>query len=127
MRSKRFYLALALALFLVEVLIATKLKNLGFVRGSLGDFLVVGLVYFAVQGVRKFRPVPLGLGVFVFACMVEFSQGLHLAERLGLRPGSVLQIVLGSVFSWSDIAMYLLGCIAAVALDRFVLGNRHGS
>jgi len=127
MRSKPSYLALALILFIVEVLIATKLRSLGFVRGSLGDFLVVALVYFAAQGVHKFKPVPLGVAVFAFACMVEVTQGLHLAARLGFRPGSFLQIVLGSVFSWSDIAMYLLGCIATVALDRFVIGNRQGS
>jgi hypothetical protein len=117
-RRRRVYLACAVALFLVEVLIATKLRHLGFVRASLGDVLVTMLLYCAALAVRDFDRVRLSLAVFAFACLVELSQYWHLAEALGLKPGSVLRIMLGDSFSWGDIVCYLSGCLLALAVDR---------
>lgn len=125
MPIRLIYALLALAIFLIEVLIATRLVDLDFIRGSIGDFLVVMLIYFFMQACRQWPAKTLAIGVFIFSCLVEFSQYFHLADLLGLRRGGVWHIVLGNVFSWQDIAMYLLGTLAAYGVDVAWLEKRN--
>lgn len=115
---RRGYALCAVALFLIEVLIATKLSHWSFVRSSLGDVLVTMLLYCAALAVRDFERRRLALAVFGFACLIEVAQFLHLAPALGLKPGSVLRIMIGDSFSWADIACYFAGCALALVLDR---------
>jgi hypothetical protein len=126
MSVRAWYLVLALLLFGVEVLIATRFARSGFVRGSMGDVLVVVPVFCLVQAVHVFERVRAAAGVFLFASLVEFSQALHLARWLGLRPGSVLRIVLGDTFQWGDLLCYLAGCTLAVGLDLVITRTAHG-
>jgi len=117
MSFRNWYRVLALSLFAVEVLIATKLAHWTFVRWSLGDVLATAWLYCAALSLREFPRRWLALGVFVFACLLEFAQGLQLAQTLGLARGSVLRIMLGDSFSWGDIACYLVGTALALAVD----------
>jgi hypothetical protein len=117
-RSK--YLGLALALFLLEVLIATKLARIPFIRGSLSDNLVVALVYFLVQALRTVKHLPLAIGVFLLACAVEVTQYVHLARALHLPKGSLFTILAGNTFSFMDILMYLIGSVASLAVDTWL-------
>jgi len=110
----------ALILFGIEVLIATQLRSYRFIRGSLGDFLVVMLVYSAVKAVRPIAPRALGVGVFLFAASIELGQYFHVADLLGFRRGSIASIVLGNSFSMDDLLMYLLGTLTAIQLDRWL-------
>lgn len=120
MSRRHGYLLCAIALLLSEVLIATKLAHWSFVRSSLGDVLVTALLYCAALAVRDFERRRLSLAVFAFACAIEVAQYLHLAQALGLRPGSVLRIMIGDAFSWADIACYFAGSALAFMLDRLV-------
>jgi Protein of unknown function (DUF2809) len=124
MRIRFPYLLLALLTFGLEVLIATQLRHTGFIRGSLGDFFVVILIYCLAQSLRALDPFKLSCGVFILACLVESAQYFHLADAVGLRRGSVLYILLGNTFSWGDILMYLLGCVAMYAFDRYLIRPR---
>jgi hypothetical protein len=125
-RRRFICLCLALLLLGMEVIIATGLRRLHFVRGSLGDVLVVMLVYCTALAVRDFERVRLAIGVFLFACAIEASQYFHLASRLRLRPGSVLAIALGNSFAWGDILCYLMGCALILAADMLVRRRRPG-
>jgi len=118
-RSK--YLGLALVLFLLEVLIATRLAGIPFIRGSLSDILVVALVYFLIQALRTVKPLPLAIGVFLLACAVEVTQYFHLARALHLPKGGLFYILAGNTFSFMDILMYLIGCAASLAVDAWLL------
>ncbi|MCK6571264.1 DUF2809 domain-containing protein [Myxococcota bacterium] len=111
----------ALLVLLVEVVIATRLAHWRWVRASLGDYLVVFIVYFGVLVVRDVAPRRLAAGVFVFAAGVEITQGLGLADALGLRPGGLWHTVLGATFSVEDLLMYALGCATCALLDTHVL------
>ncbi len=124
MSARLIYGLLAVGIFLIEVVIATRLVDLDFIRGSVGDFLVVMLIYFFMQAFRQWPAKQLAIGVFAFACAVEISQYFHLADMLGFKRGGVWHIVLGNVFSWEDIAMYLLGTLAAYGLDLTCLQRR---
>lgn len=124
MRRRAVYLSFAILIFAVEVLIATRLRNAPFVRGSLGDVLVVILIYCAALSLREFRRIRLAVGVFLFACAIEGSQYFHLARALGLRPGGVLWIALGATFQWGDILCYLVGCATVLSLDLLITKRR---
>ena len=117
MKRRSVYLLLAIGLFAVEVLIATKLSHFAFVRGSLGDVLVTMLLYFAALSLRDFERWSLSACVFAFACLTEGAQYLHLAQALGLAKGSVLRVMIGDSFQWADILCYFVGSATALALD----------
>lgn len=105
------YLLLTIFIFLVEVLIATKLEHIFFVRAYLGDVIVVMLLYTFVKTFVKMNDQKLILGILVFSFLVEFAQYFNIAEKLGFRPGSLMYIVIGNSFSWIDILCYAVGCL----------------
>jgi DNA integrity scanning protein DisA with diadenylate cyclase activity len=105
------YLLLTLFIFLVEVLIATKLSHIFFVRAYLGDVIVVILLYTFVKSFVKVNNEKLILGILIFSFLIEFAQYFHIAEKLGFRPGSLMYIVIGNSFSWIDNLCYAVGCL----------------
>ncbi|MGB4813041.1 MAG: DUF2809 domain-containing protein [Methylophilaceae bacterium] len=104
------YALLALALFLVEVIIATYLKHFTFIRNYFGDFLVVILLYCIAKTVYPFKTKSLVIGVFIFACCIEVLQYFNIADLLNLQKNGVARIVTGTQFAFEDILMYAGGC-----------------
>ena len=105
------YFLLTIFIFLVEVLIATVLKNQFFIRAYLGDVIVVMLLYTLVKSFFVIDSIKLILGIFAFSCLVEFAQYFKLADKLGFPEGSLMYIVVGNSFSWIDIVCYGAGCL----------------
>lgn len=105
------YLLLTIFIFLVEVLIATVLKDQFFIRAYLGDVIVVMLLYTFIKSFFIVDSTKLILGIFAFACLIEFAQFFNIAEKLGFKPGSLMYIVIGNSFSWIDILCYGAGCL----------------
>ncbi|MDR2234753.1 MAG: DUF2809 domain-containing protein [Chryseobacterium sp.] len=105
------YFLLTLFIFLIEVLIATKLSGIFFVRAYLGDVIVVMLLYTLVKSFIKINDEKLILGILIFSCLVEFAQYFKIAEKLGFQPGSLMYIIIGNCFSWIDILCYAAGCL----------------
>lgn len=105
------YFLISIFIFLIEVLIATKLKDVFFVRAYLGDVIVVILLYTLVKSFFRVDNQKLIGGILIFSCMVEFAQYFNIAEKLGFREGSLMYIVIGNSFSWIDILCYAAGCL----------------
>ncbi|MEG0928852.1 ribosomal maturation YjgA family protein [Chryseobacterium sp.] len=105
------YFLISIFIFLIEVLIATKLKDVFFVRAYLGDVIVVILLYTMVKSFFRVNNQKLIGGILIFSCMVEFAQYFNIAEKLGFREGSLMYIVIGNSFSWIDILCYATGCL----------------
>lgn len=118
------YLLASIFIFLIEVLIATKLKDIFFVRAYLGDVIVVMLLYTLVKSFFRVSNKKLILGILIFSCVVEFAQYFNIAEKLGFRPGSLMYIVIGNSFSWIDILCYAVGCLL---LYLFVKMTKEGN
>jgi hypothetical protein len=112
------WLALALGLFALEVLIATVWARVPVVRADLGDYFVVLLIYAAAKTVRPFRATPLAVSVFLLGVAVECAQYFSLADRLGLTRGGVASIVIGNTFGVGDLWMYAAGALTAWLIDR---------
>ncbi|WP_439480073.1 DUF2809 domain-containing protein [Chryseobacterium aquaticum] len=118
LKFKPKYLLLTILIFLVEVLIATVLKNNFFIRAYLGDVIVVILLYTFVKSFFTVNDTTLILGIFAFSCVVEFAQYFNIAEKLGFQLGSLMYIVIGNSFSWVDIACYAVGCLLLYLLVK---------
>ena len=106
----KFFIA-TIFLFIVEVLIATKLAYIDWLRAYFGDVLVVILIYTFIQTFFKIDKTKTIIGVFLFACAIEFAQHFHFAELLGFKDNKIAMIFLGNSFSWIDILCYVFGCI----------------
>src|SRR5690349_11669387 len=114
------YLVLAAALFVVEVAIARGYIPSAFVRNSVGDVLVIPLLYFLLRRVTKSIPFVALVVSLTVGLSAEILQYVHLADLLGLKKGSLAYIVLGNTFSSSDLLMYCIGGALAAWLDVHV-------
>ncbi|OBW42283.1 hypothetical protein AB670_01349 [Chryseobacterium sp. MOF25P] len=117
------YFLLTILIFLVEVLIATILKDNFFIRAYLGDVIVVMLLYTFVKSFVIINQTKLIIGIFLFSCLVEFAQFFHVAAKLGFQPGSLMYIVIGNSFSWIDILCYGVGCVILYIFTKFKSKN----
>lgn len=112
------YFLLTLLIFLVEVAIATVLRDQFFIRAYLGDVIVVMLLYTLVKSFFIINDTKLIIGIFAFSCIIEFAQFFNIAEKLGFQPGSLMYIVIGNSFSWIDIICYGAGCLLLYLLVK---------
>ena len=130
MTSRPIYVAIAVVIFALEVAIARGYIPGQFIRNSLGDVLVIALIYFFLRGITTFSRWIVLVGSVAAGVGVELLQYVHLADRLGLEQGSLLYIIIGNTFSLLDVVMYLLGGVFAICLDVLLLkkwGERQGA
>lgn len=114
------YFLLAGLIFVIEILIATLLKNIYFIRAFIGDVLVVILLYFAILSIFKIKNRSiLLLCIFIFSVIIEVAQYFKIAEVLGFPKGSIAHIVIGNYFSWGDIVCYAIGCILMYWIEKY--------
>jgi len=111
------YFLIAFAIFLTEILIATKLKDIFFVRAYMGDVFVVMLMYYFIKAFVNFETTKLIIGLFIFSCLIEFLQYFHFGELLGFKDNRMMMIVLGNSFSWIDILCYFAGCVILYLIE----------
>lgn len=119
--DRRIYLVGAILLLLVEISIALFVKS-GFVRHTLGDVLIVMLLYCALMAVTNLRPVTAAAASTGLAFLVEAAQALDIVERLGLSHAPLARIVIGTTFSPWDLAAYAAGGALALASDKIIGG-----
>ena len=123
--SRKSFFIYAVLLFLTEVLIALYAPA-GFIRGFVGDVLVVILLFCMVrvvvppvvnpvanstdEGIKRFFQTPwLAFAVLLFAFAIEFGQYWGLVDKLGLGGNRLARIVIGSHFDPLDLVAYFVG------------------
>jgi len=115
-RFNVWYLLLTIMLLVVEILIGIYMHD-ALIRPYGGDFLVVILLYCLVRSGVNFPVRPTAASVLLVAYLVEIGQYFGLAGRLGFKPHSLGQILLGSYFSWSDMIAYTLGILLVMLVE----------
>ncbi len=91
------------------------------VQKELGDVLWATAAYWAIAfAVPVWRPGRVAIAAMVLAMLSEFTQLSHAGWLESLRQYRVGQFLLGSGFSWLDMAMYPIGAALAWVIDRFV-------
>jgi len=123
--SRKSFFIYAVLLFLTEVLIALYAPA-GFIRGFVGDVLVVILLFCMVRaggspvekaaakntgdGIKRLFQTPwLAFAVLLFAFAIEFGQYWGLVDKLGLGGNRLARIVIGSHFDPLDLVAYFVG------------------
>lgn len=110
-------------LLIVEIIIAYFHFN-PFIRGFLGDVLVVLLLYSFLKIFIRNNVVKIAISVLAFAFFVEFLQYFKLAKILNIQS-EVLLIVLGAVFDVWDLVAYFIGFLFILVLEKLFHKNTH--
>jgi len=114
------YFIAAFLLFIVEIIVAIYLHD-SLIRPYGGDFLVVILIYCFVRSFFNLPVLPTAAGVLLFAYAVEISQYFHLVRVLGLQNSRLAKILLGTSFSFMDMAVYTLGIVLVIVIENLRL------
>ncbi|MEG3858179.1 ribosomal maturation YjgA family protein [Microcoleus sp. herbarium12] len=82
-----------------------------FFNDYFGDFLYQIFLILLISFIfPQIDPSKTALGVFIFNCIVEFSQLWRPAFLQAIRATLFGRLFLGSGFSWEDFIGYFLGC-----------------
>ena len=100
----------------IEIYIAIFIKG-GFIRHYIGDVLATAMLYAFGRAIFKVAPINLAIFVFVISLFIEALQYLKILEILGVKS-SILRIIFGGTFDWTDIICYLSGCILACMFEN---------
>ena len=111
------YFILFVLLFLVEVAIAVFLKD-GFIRYTVGDFLVVILLYCFFRSFIKTKPHYIAVATMLVAYTIEFLQLANVLAYVNLRGNKWVSIIMGTHFSFEDLIAYTLGVVVILYLDK---------
>jgi hypothetical protein len=111
------YFALAVLLFVIEVLIGFYLND-AVIRPYGGDVLVVILIYCTVQSFLNLPPLATALSVLALAFAIEILQYFNLVTMLGLEHYRPARIILGTSFSFADLLCYTLGIATVLLVEK---------
>ncbi|WNH07738.1 DUF2809 domain-containing protein [Thalassobellus suaedae] len=116
LKLNKTYLIITILLFIIEALIAIYLKR-GFIRHTVGDFLVVILIYSFFKSFILNSYFKIAMSVLVFTFFIEFLQLVNILELLNLQNNHLIKLILGSTFQISDLVAYTLGTISILAIE----------
>lgn len=115
-RFDKKYGLIFLAVLIGEIIIALFIKN-PTIRGSIGDVLVVILIYCFIQTFFNFDKAKTIIGVGIFAILIEILQAFDLIEKLNLQDNKLASTVIGTTFDMNDIWAYVAGCALVYMLE----------
>ena len=107
---------IGIIVLVMEIYIAIFIKG-GFIRHYIGDVLATAMLYAFGRAVFRVAPINLAICVFVISLFIEAAQYLKILEILGVKS-SILRIIFGGTFDWTDIICYLVGCILAYVFEN---------
>ena len=114
-RAKQF---IYLAMLLMGAAFVLAYRGVGwtFVRGYMGDWLVVQFIYGIVRLVIGYRwRYALAAGIFAFALGVEVVQ---LIAAGSIPHTFAMEVTIGSTFDPGDVAVYGVGIVTALMTER---------
>ncbi len=102
-------------LLCIEILITF---TSGFLRHTVGDFFAVMLLYALIKSFVNISPFKATTITFVIAVIIELLQITNLSDHLIFQKLPFLKIILGATFEWNDLAVYALGILFILFLER---------
>jgi hypothetical protein len=115
-RSRQFLYLAAVLLGAVFVLVYRG-PFWPFVRGYMGDWLVVQFIYVIARFVIGFRwRYRLAIAIFLFSIGVEIVQ---LISTASIPRTFAAEVTIGSTFDALDIAAYALGLVTVLFTERY--------
>lgn len=111
------YFILTLILLLIEIAIAVYIHD-KFIRPYIGDLLVVILIYCFLKSFLNSSVWVTGMGVLLFAYLIEALQYFHLVNRLGWQHSKFVSTIIGTSFEWIDLLAYTVGIILVLGIEK---------
>lgn len=105
----------AVLLFGILVLLAVFGRDLGWVRGFVGDVLAVAWVFYVIRAFVRADPAPVAVVAFAAGAAVELVQYLLVLANVRI-PNRTLRIVFGATPDWWDILAYAIGAVLVFGL-----------
>lgn len=126
LRSRTRYIALAVVTIALGLAVHRGGGALSpVVRDVLGDAIWAAMVVWWIAAIAPAVRVAWRAGAALAFCFaIEFSQLFHSPPLDALRQTSGGQLALGSGFDPRDLAAYAAGVLAAVLLERAIVGHR---
>ena len=109
---------MGIAILAFEIFIAIYVKS-GFIRYYLGDVLAAAMLYAFGRAAFRLPPKILALAVFALSLVIEIAQYFKVFEILGVQ-NSILRIIFGGTFDWTDIICYAIGCALAYVSESII-------
>ena len=116
------YFIIFILLFLTEVVIAK--YTTGFIRHTVGDYLVVILLYAFLKSFIKSSVVIIAGFVLLIAYLIEFIQLTNLKNLYLEDYKRVFQLVLGTSFSVGDLVAYTLGILTVLIIESKISNTK---
>lgn len=117
-RFDKKYFLYFVGLLIVEILIALFIEN-PMIRGSVGDILVVILLYCFLQAFFDWNKKKTIIGIGIFAILIEITQAFDMVGKLGLENNKFFSTILGTTFDLNDIWAYVAGCSVVYLLEFY--------
>lgn len=117
---KNYFIAFSI-LFSVELAIAY-FHFTPFIRGFLGDVLVILLIYSFLKIFIRNNILKTAVFVLAFAYFVELLQYIKLAEKFNIQS-EILLTLIGSVFDFYDLVAYSLGFLIILLIEKIFTQN----
>lgn len=111
MKRRVVYFSLSFLCFIACFLIVKFFDDNQFIRGFLGDIIVISLIFFLIKILHDFNTLQLTIFTLVIAFITEFIQYLKLTTFLGLENNTLARLILGSVFDPYDLIAYTIGAM----------------
>ncbi len=122
MRFQRHFFIIGLILLVIEVMIAVFLET-GFIRHTVGDVLVVIMLYCFMRSFFKLKAFYTALIVLAIAFCIEFLQLWNFLDYLSLRDNTLAVVILGSTFEITDLFAYCFGVLIAFSIDLKIVSS----
>lgn len=111
-RKRAGYLITFSVLLIIEIIIGK--WSTGFIRGYVGDILVIPTLYFLLRAILFAKDSIFSVYVLPFICyslgwMAELLQLIDITGILGIEKGSLIGIILGGSCDLRDVLAYLIG------------------
>ncbi|HYE08765.1 MAG TPA: DUF2809 domain-containing protein [Patescibacteria group bacterium] len=123
MKRRLVYFSLSVICFIVCILIVKLFSGNQFIRGSIGDIIVILLIYFVIKIFKDFNTLKLTIFTLAVAYTIEFIQYLKITSLLGLEHNTIAQLILGSIFDPRDLIAYTIGAILVYVIDTKLLSR----
>lgn len=117
--QRALYFVISVITFFLGILILKEFKGIPFIRGFMGDVLVVILLYFLLKVLFvQLNKVKAAIIVFLFATFIELLQLFQFADLINAK--GILRTAIGTHFDFWDILAYLLGVTIAYYIYFYI-------
>lgn len=89
-----------------------------FVRGFIGDVLVIPLLYFLLKLFTNLSTLKTLTIVLFIGFSIEFLQVFHISEALEIN-NKIINIIVGATFDPKDLLAYLVGGLLVLTIEKF--------